>query len=166
MLLESLVDLDLSDNLIGDFPPHILKHKTLTKLNLENNRITVVPITAEQLKDNFDLRLKGNPGYSSFLKIKKTAQDGEISPRNIGESDGTPREIPVFGIKLDELITYEKKAYPDMNVIIPIFVRVAINQILSSSLEQQGLFRLEGNSAQMQEYKEEFNTSKLKNPPN
>lgn len=153
MLFDSLVELDLSDNLIGDFPPEILTHKSLTKLNLENNRILVFPITSVQLQDSFDLRLKGNPGYSSYLKIKKKIPD-EISPRT--EENSQPREIPVFGISLSELIEYEKKQFPEMNIVIPLFVRIALNQILLSSLEQQGLFRIEGNSAQMQAYKEKF----------
>lgn len=92
LLFDSLIELDLSDNLIGDFPPDILNHKSLTKLNLENNRIMVFPITSDQLKDSLDLRLKGNPGYSSFLKFKKTSSD-DVSPRvdDVSYSDDSPR---------------------------------------------------------------------------
>ena len=160
MFLEALVELDLSDNLIGDLPPQVVKHKTLSKLNLENNRIMVVPISADELRDNFDLRLKGNPGYSQFQKMKKRGGQ-EDSPRVTEEEEeseaSNPRELPVFGTPLAQLYEYDKEVYPDKNIVMPLFVRRAINQILSSSLEQQGVFRLEGNAAQIQEYKEQFN---------
>lgn len=167
LLLESLLEVDLSDNMIGDFPPDVLSHATLVKLNLENNRISVLAFGTDLINGRIDIRLKGNPAHSSYQKLlKKLPEESILSPRNNGEEDEEEvqlRSVPVFGTELVALLEYERRAFPTEKIDIPRFVKAAINHILSSSLELQGLFRLEGNSTQMVELKEKLNTY-LKGP--